>query len=210
MARTESENVSPTVSVTFYGCVDDRRRRALRNGEHGHAAVGRPQRVGRANPEARRRGDRIGEEDRAEVEVLVRRQKLREELLVGHAAEERGDERRLFDGRRGAMQEAREVLLHAAGDRFAGVENGEADVQRASCCRGASGTRRFPRALGERPRTSLNMRLIQPAFVEPASAKYSGDAMICASICSSVIPAANAGIQKLTSAAEIGRCRNVE
>src|SRR3954468_5702840 len=33
-------------------------------------------------------------------------------------------------------------------------------------------------ALGERPRTSLNIRLIQPAFVEPASAKYSGDAVI--------------------------------
>ena len=65
-------------------------------------------------------------------------------------------------------------------------------------------------ALGARPRTSLNMRLIQPVFVDPASTKYSGDAVICASICSSVIPAPNAGIQKLTSAGKIGRCRNVE
>jgi len=36
---------------------------------------------------------------------------------------------------------------------------------------------------GARPRASLKMRLIQPAFVEPASAKYSGEAAIWPAIC---------------------------
>ena len=49
---------------------DDYRRRTLRNGQRGHAAVGGAT-VRSANPVARRRGNRTGEKDRAEVEILV-------------------------------------------------------------------------------------------------------------------------------------------
>src|SRR5207302_8426066 len=107
---------------------DDRRRRALRHGERGHAAVGIAT-VRGADPVARRDGDRTGEEDRAEVEVLVRGYKLSEELLVGGAAEERGHGRGLLDGRGGAMQKARKGLLHVAADRCAGVENAQTNAE---------------------------------------------------------------------------------
>ena len=118
---------------------------------------------------------------------------LREELLVGHAAEERGDERGLFDRR--APFDAGGAGRPAARRRV--IASPELRMESPTLSREL-----LPRSvryadvsvlLGERPRTSLNTRLIQLEFVEPPSAKYSGDAMICASICSSVIPDANAG-----------------